>query len=96
MPIPKYNLLRDPSDFRLSDSQREVFSRWSRPDQILPPRSAKIASQQTATVGPTMVSHEQIDLVQDLTSDCSVVASLCSMIAREDKGHIKVSFSTAL
>ena len=42
-----------------------------------------------------MISHERIDLVQDLTNDCSVVASLCSMLAREDRGHVRVSFSTA-
>ena len=37
-----------------------------------------------------MVPLNEIDLVQDVTTDCSVVASLCAGIARALKGHGKV------
>ena len=33
---------------------------------------------------------DQIDLVQDLTNDCSVVASLCAGTARAERGHPSV------
>ena len=43
-----------------------------------------------------MTSDLQIDLVQDMTSDCSVVASLCVLVARAERGHSKVNaFSKA-
>jgi hypothetical protein len=38
-----------------------------------------------------MVAADDIDLVQDITTDCSVVASLCAGTARARKGHGKVS-----
>lgn len=38
-----------------------------------------------------MGSIEKIDLVQDITTDCSVVASLCAGTARALKGHGQVS-----
>ena len=31
-----------------------------------------------------------MDLVQDVTTDCSVVASLCAVNARSERGHLKV------
>ncbi|KAL8733829.1 MAG: hypothetical protein Q9166_001817 [cf. Caloplaca sp. 2 TL-2023] len=34
-----------------------------------------------------MNASERLDLVQDVTSDCSVVASLCASAARAEKGH---------
>lgn len=37
-----------------------------------------------------MTSHGTIDLVQDITTDCSVVASLCAGTAREQRGQSKV------
>lgn len=36
------------------------------------------------------------DLVQDVTTDCSVVASLCAGVARASKGHAKVTSSSVL
>lgn len=38
-----------------------------------------------------MTSYGSIDLVQDITTDCSVVASLCAGIARVQHGHSKVT-----
>lgn len=37
-----------------------------------------------------MISHAKLDLVQDITSDCSVVASLCAGTARVERGYAKV------
>lgn len=39
-----------------------------------------------------MTATTEIDLVQDITTDCSVVASLCAGTARAVKGHGKVKF----
>lgn len=36
-----------------------------------------------------MTATTEIDLVQDITTDCSVVASLCAGTARAVKGHGK-------
>lgn len=41
-----------------------------------------------------MNANEKVDLVQDVTSDCSVVASLCASSARAAKGHSAVCIST--
>lgn len=40
---------------------------------------------------PIMRRSRAEDLVQDATSDCSVVASLCAGTARAERGHKKVS-----
>jgi calpain-7 len=40
-----------------------------------------------------MMVSDDIDLVQDITTDCSVVASLCAETARANKGHGKVFLS---
>ena len=39
-----------------------------------------------------MIASEKVDLVQDITTDCSVVASLCAVTARAERGHAKVGF----
>ncbi|KAK3366345.1 hypothetical protein B0H63DRAFT_490759, partial [Podospora didyma] len=53
----------DPFPFSLSEEQRASFAGWRRPAQIFP---------------PFMSATGDIDLVQDLATDCSVVASLCA------------------
>ena len=37
-----------------------------------------------------MVPSGTTDLVQDMTGDCSLVASLCAGMARAEAGHTKV------
>jgi len=37
-----------------------------------------------------MSSSRTIDLVQDAATDCSVVASLCALVARGERNHAKV------
>jgi calpain-7 len=37
-----------------------------------------------------MLTTKPIDLVQDVTTDCSVVASLCAALARNESGFENV------
>lgn len=79
----------DSAPLPLSASQLETFDGWKRPQHAL-------ASLNSDPDGPApsreTVMHiaEAMDLVQDMTSDCSVVASLCAGIARVERGHPKV------
>jgi calpain-7 len=89
-------LFSDEPALSLSDLQVESFAGWKRPEEAL-------ASLMTGTDGktdaklPTMVKGPvKIDLVQDMTSDCSVVASLCAGTARAERGHGKVSATVHL
>ena len=80
---------RDKVELSLSDVQLGIFNGWRRPDDALPPAKLRISSA-SAGAAPTMVAEQDIDLVQDVTTDCSVVASLCAGIARASRGHSKV------
>ncbi|KAG4434197.1 hypothetical protein IFR05_010324 [Cadophora sp. M221] len=68
----------EPGDLKLSECQIDNFGGWKRPDELFP-ESAK-----------SMTATTEIDLVQDITTDCSVVASLCAGTARAVKGHGKL------
>ncbi|KAH7360555.1 hypothetical protein BKA65DRAFT_188191 [Rhexocercosporidium sp. MPI-PUGE-AT-0058] len=68
----------EPGDLKLSECQIDNFGGWKRPDELFP----ESAGSMTATT--------EIDLVQDITTDCSVVASLCAWTARAAKGHGKL------
>lgn len=64
----------DKTEFDFSEDQREVFDGWKKPNQEAR-RTVKDKSQ-------------KLDLVQDITTDCSVVASLCAESARAERlGH---------
>ena len=84
------NSYRDNSELRLSELQSEVFDGWRRPSDVVPPPSHGRSSDGTLIHGPTTISGKGVDLVQDVTSDCSVVASLCAGMARVERGHTKV------
>lgn len=73
----------------MSDAQREIFDGWRRPDAALPPPSLRIST--SVGLSPTMIAKGPSDLVQDVTTDCSVVASLCAVSARTERGHSTVS-----
>ena len=64
----------DPTEFRFSTSQLEIFDGWKRP--------------QDALSDPKILSGQKLDLVQDGTSDCSFVASLCALVARRGKESV--------
>lgn len=83
------NSHRDTADLRLSSSQLEVFDGWKRPEEVFSTSNSGIKDEETE-LGPTMVSHAKLDLVQDITTDCSVVASLCAGTARVERGHSRV------
>lgn len=78
---------RDNADFRLSKTQLEVLDCWRRPGEFLE------APDTGESLTPTMLADEKTDLVQDITSDCSVVASLCAVTARNERGHSNVTLS---
>ncbi|POS84005.1 hypothetical protein EPUL_002988 [Erysiphe pulchra] len=67
-------------DLRLSDIQRSFFSGWTRSD-----RDDFHDSPKESLV--LIRTEKNINLVQDLTTDCSVVASLCVISSRASKGH---------
>ena len=75
----------------LPESHMSVFTGWKRPAEILQTinetRGGELRFEE-----PTMEFLSRIDLVQDMTSDCSVVASMCSGFTRAERGHPKVSF----
>ena len=77
--LTKHN--RDDAELGLSETQLEVFDRWRRPDDIVR------ASDGCRSLTPAMGTDGRVDLVQDVTSDCSVVASLCAVTSREERGH---------
>ncbi len=85
------DLFRDASEIKLSSSQQKIFAGWKRPHEVLSRLSADKSTREL-TVEPTMISSSNIDLMQDVTSDCSVVASLCAAVARED-GFEKVCYT---
>lgn len=81
--------LRDNVELRLSVSQQEIFNGWQRPDNVLPPLTLPKDGIAPGT-GLKMKTQSGIDLVQDVTSDCSVVASLCVVTVRAERGHSNV------
>lgn len=87
-------LFLDEPALPLSDVQLDSFAGWERPQQALAPLQVGF-SRKSETNIPTMVKGPvKVDLVQDMTSDCSVVASLCAGTARAERGHGKVSVKT--
>ena len=78
----------EPTDLKLSESQQDIFAGWQRPSESL---SKGADGQKAPNCGENfMMAMDQIDLVQDITTDCSVVASLCAGTARASKGYGKV------
>jgi hypothetical protein len=81
---------RDTPDLHLSQCQGDIFAGWKRPADIL-------ASQQPNGAEPVMSVTGMTDLVQDVLTDCSVVASLCATTSRSERGLGKVrSYSLPL
>lgn len=74
----------------LSEVQLECFDGWKRPAEALSAvRFPGTGEDREITMSTKNLS--KIDLVQDLTSDCSVVASLCAGSSRVARGHQKIS-----
>ncbi|KAL8722395.1 MAG: hypothetical protein Q9225_001126 [Loekoesia sp. 1 TL-2023] len=71
---------------RLSETQLAIFDDWKRPDQVLPAGSEQ-QPEMRPSIDTAMNAIEKVNLVQDVTCDCSVVASLCAEVARAERGH---------
>ena len=78
------DLHRDSVEFPLSAVQLEVFDAWRRPRERLK------QSHITPAWCPSMLAPGRVDLVQDMTTDCSVIASLCAATARSERGYTDV------
>ncbi|EXJ78118.1 hypothetical protein A1O3_09279 [Capronia epimyces CBS 606.96] len=79
----------DATPLPLSSTQLESFDGWKRPHEALSPLVGHTREQLPSREAMTH-STESLDLVQDMTSDCSVVASLCALTSRVERGHLKV------
>lgn len=77
-------ITRDPSGLlKLSESQLSMLDGWKRPNEVY---------AGSDTIAPKEGSI--LDLAQDVITDCSVVASLCSAISREERFAGKVPSPT--
>ncbi|TQS34664.1 hypothetical protein Golomagni_04942 [Golovinomyces magnicellulatus] len=63
----------EPTQLRLSEKQKSIFGGWKRPFEH---------EDISHNVDLIMSSQNEIDLVQDVTNDCSVVASLCAVVSQ--------------
>ena len=81
----------DSKPLPLSQAQLEAFGGWKRPKDALALIEI-VKDGHSLPNDPTMAFPAKVDLVQDLTSDCSVVASLCAGTSRVERGHAKASF----
>lgn len=81
---------RDDIDMELSKIQSEAFAGWKRPHEALR-RVIDTKGKAFVPAEPTMQATKKVDLVQDITADCSVVASLCSASSRGEDGYVRVS-----
>jgi calpain-7 len=91
-------LFVDSPSLQLSPLQLKTFAGWKRPREAFAGIDISQDGLKLPTE-PTMRRSKKIDLVQDMTSDCSVVASLCAGSARAERGHSRVrqsSFSPIL
>lgn len=96
-PNPEEFALRDGEDLfsdeptlPLSELQLESFAGWRRPQEALASLLAETHGRSEIIVPTMLKGAAKVDLVQDMTSDCSVVASLCAGTARAERGHGKV------
>lgn len=65
----------DPSPFSLSAEQRAIFAGWRRPAELVEGKEGEKGRE--GILKQLMTAREEMDFAQDLTTDCSVVASLC-------------------
>ena len=70
-------------ELTLSQEHLQHFQSWARAVNVIPPPSLL----QVGTSSPSMISEKPFDLIQDVGVDCSVVASICALIARVEIGQ---------
>ena len=61
----------------LSDAQARILDAWKRPSEV----HERVS----------MVPENLLDLAQDAITDCSIVASMCAAVSREERGYSKVT-----
>jgi calpain-7 len=83
-------LFTDTDTLSLSPAQLESFDGWKRPNQALPSVHSRGTAEDVPEEAAVMHLPVAMDLVQDMTSDCSVVASLCALTSRTERGFPKV------
>lgn len=71
---------RDSSTFSFSSKQNEIFDGWKRPAELFNDSGPELYEN-------IMVAKTDCDLVQDITTDCSVVASLCAVMRHLKPGR---------
>lgn len=80
----------DTSTFSFSRKQNEIFAGWKRPAEIFNDSGPELFEN-------IMVAKTDCDLVQDITTDCSVVASLCAVMRHLKPGNkTSVSFTAEM
>ncbi len=62
----------DPSPLSFSPEQQAIFAGWRRPAELM-----GLEGEDSGGLNKLMAAQEEMDLAQDLATDCSVVASLC-------------------
>ncbi|KAL5335132.1 hypothetical protein BJX70DRAFT_333478 [Aspergillus crustosus] len=75
-------LFTDKPDLHLSSLQRDIFEGWKRPNELLSEQEDGTGTPRT----PVMSVSGKTDLVQDVLTDCSVVASLCATTSISERG----------
>jgi hypothetical protein len=70
-------------ELTLSQEHLQHFQSWARAVIAIPPPSLL----QDGTSSPSMIAGKPFDLIQDVGVDCSVVASICALIARVEIGQ---------
>lgn len=78
----------DKPDLHLSKQQRRILAGWERPSELLSKHANSIHGLKSRM--PVMSVSGTTDLVQDMLTDCSVVASLCAATSRSERGLDKV------
>ncbi|KAL2271572.1 hypothetical protein VTJ83DRAFT_943 [Remersonia thermophila] len=63
----------DPAPFSLSAEQKAMVAGWLRPTELM-----SVAGEPDEVLEQLMTAQAELDLAQDLATDCSVVASLCA------------------
>lgn len=77
--------------FKFSNAQMEIFNEWVRPKDEAMPIDDMPSGERSEEPELPIIAQNKIDLVQDMTSDCSIVASLCAIIARAERSYDGVS-----
>ncbi len=81
MNISSY-FLSDLSEVPISKDHMRDFIGWQRPSELLSHKFSDEFDSHHHLCTPSMAAFAPVDLVQDVTADCSVVASLCAALAR--------------